>query len=62
MIKAELGEATVPAPVDDATYLGRGWLGYISEWKAMLDSGDDLGDYSDHGRCTLPLPPGPILS
>ena len=50
MIKAEHGQTTVPAPIDDDTYLTRGWLGCISEWKALLDSGDGLGDYSRQGR------------
>jgi hypothetical protein len=40
----------VTAPIDDATYLNRGWLSCISEWKALRDSGDSLGDYSDDGN------------
>jgi hypothetical protein len=50
MIKAEHGDHTVTAPIDDATYLNRGWLSCISEWKALRDSGDSLGDYSDDGN------------
>ena len=31
MIKAEHGSQTIPAPVDEDSFLGRGWTSYLSE-------------------------------
>ena len=33
MIKAEHGSQTIPAPVDEDRFLGRGWTSYLSECK-----------------------------
>lgn len=47
MIQAEYGEQMVPYPVDHSTYLKRGWLSCISEWKVIRDQGDSLSDFVD---------------
>ena len=49
MVAAEHGDFTVPAPIDERHWLGRGWLSCISEWKAMNDSGGWQAGYSHSG-------------